>query len=115
LSHGAEWHTEVLEPLARMGAEWERAVATGGGDIPQGHPVGKAIARQNIADRRDTELMPEINSFRRSFIFQSFNRDAAIADDLGAAVQISALFEPKERRSGIAALMELRPSEQHGV
>jgi hypothetical protein len=100
VAYGAEWHSEVLDPLAQLGADWVETLATGAGDISRSHPVGEAIGRQNFADWTDKSLMPEVESFKRQFIYKAFNRDAAVAEDLDASVQITTLFEPMLYRHG---------------
>jgi hypothetical protein len=44
--------------------------------------------------------MPGVDTFRRDFVFKSFNRDAAVAEALDAVVQVSTLFEPMLERQG---------------
>jgi hypothetical protein len=41
-----------------------------------------------------------VNTFQRSFVYKSFNRDAAVAADLAGVLQVSTLFEPMLERSG---------------
>jgi hypothetical protein len=100
MAYGAEWHTEVIASLEAFGADFIELIATGGGDIPISDPLGQAVSRQNFADFSDKSLMPGVNTFERDFIFKSFNRDAAVANALGAVVQVSTLFEPMLQRRG---------------
>ncbi len=100
MSYGAEWHSEVLDPLDALGVDFVELVATPGGDLSTLHPIGKAISQQNFRDRSDRSLMAHVNTFRRDFIYKSFNRDVAVAQDLGAVVQVSTLFEPMLQHRG---------------
>lgn len=100
MAYGAEWHSEVLEPLQALGVDFLWTFATGGGDISTSEPIGEAIYRQNSRDSSDELLMPGVNTFRRDFIYKSFNRDLAVARDIGAVVQVSTLFEPMLQRHG---------------
>lgn len=100
MAYAAEWHSEVLVPLQALGADFVDVIVTPGGDIPRDNPVGEAIARQNFSDMGDESLVPGVNTFERDFIYKSFNRDAAVAEDLGAVLQVSTLFEPMLERHG---------------
>ena len=100
MAYGAEWHSEVLEPLAALGVDFVETFATGGGDITTLHPIGQEISRQNYRDSSDPSLLPGVNTFQRDFVYKSFTRDAAVAADLGAVLQVSTLFEPMLERRG---------------
>lgn len=100
MAYAAEWHSEVLAPLQALGADFVEVIVTPGGDIPRDNPVGEAIARQNFSDMGDESLVPGVNTFERDFIYKSFNRDEAVAEDLGAVLQVSTLFEPMLERHG---------------
>ncbi|MCW3001922.1 MAG: hypothetical protein JWQ20_1220 [Conexibacter sp.] len=100
LAYGAEWHSEVLDPLMERGVDWIDGVYTPAGEIPRSEPVGRAIADQNFRDWTDKSLLPGVNTFRRDFIYKSFNRDAAVAEALDATFQITTLFEPMLERHG---------------
>lgn len=52
------------------------------------------IRQQNTRDSFDRALMSGVNRFERDFIYKSFNRDVAIAEDVRAVLQVSTLFEP---------------------
>lgn len=100
MAYAAEWHSEVLAPLKALGVDFIEVIATGGGDISRDTPVGDAIRRQNYRDWTDRSLMPRVNAFERDFIYKSFNRDIAVAHDLGAVLQVSTLFEPMLQHHG---------------
>ena len=100
MAYAAEWHSEVLEPLAGLGVNFVEMIATGGRDISTSHPVGQAISQRNYRDMSDKSLMPGVNTFERDFIYKSFNRDVAIADDMAAILQVSTLFEPMLKHRG---------------
>jgi hypothetical protein len=100
MAYGAEWHSEVLAPLHDLGADFIEPIAIGGGDLPRSHPVGKIIADQNFRDMGDQSIARGRPTFERDYIYKSFNHDAAIAEDLGAALQVSTLFTPMLERNG---------------
>jgi hypothetical protein len=100
MAYGAEWHSEVLGPLHDLGADFVEPIAIGGGDLPRSDPVGKIIADQNFRDMGDQSIAPGRGTFERDFIYKSFNHDAAIAQDRGAALQVSTLFTPMLERNG---------------
>jgi hypothetical protein len=101
-SYGAEWQSEVLGPLQALGVDWVEAIAIGGRDIPGTDPIGEEIAQLNWHASRDDSLLRDVNTFKRDFIYGSFNRDAVIAGELGAVLQITTLFEPMVTRASFA-------------
>ena len=88
-SYGAEWHSEVIEPLMALGADWLHAIVTGGESLPAGTPVADTVRRLNFADLGDTTLLPGIPSYERDYIRKAFTRDAAIAEDLDATINVT--------------------------
>jgi hypothetical protein len=79
-------------------------VALGGGEnpAPREHPARAIIDGLNRSDRWDRKLMKGEDTFRRSFIIKSFNRDAIIAADMDASFSITPLFVPMIKRHGIS-------------
>ena len=99
-SYGAEWHSEVIEPLMALGADWLHAIVTGGESLPAGTPVADTVRRLNFADLGDTTLLPGIPSYERDYIRKAFTRDAAIAEDLDATINVTSMFEPMLEHRG---------------
>ena len=99
----AEFHCGVLDELAALQPDWVSTVITGGSDRPRSHPVGEAIGSLNFADLGARELMPDRDSFLRSFVYQSFNHDLVVAADLEATFSVTRLFEPMLARRGLDA------------
>src|ERR1700743_963082 len=83
----AEFHTGIMDELAEFEPEWARTVDIGMKARPglAGDPGHDAIGRMNFPDFRDRELMPEVDPFLRSFIYESFNRDDVVATALDVA------------------------------
>jgi hypothetical protein len=104
MAYAAEWHTEVLDPLAALGVDFVETVSTGGGSISISTPLGRAISWQNHLDMSDKSLLPGVNSFERSFVYEAFNRDIGVARDIDAVLQVSSLFEPMLQRHGRPAI-----------
>jgi hypothetical protein len=94
MAYGAEWHSEVLAPLVALGVNFIDTIAAGGGDLSNATEIGKGVNFKSFRDKGDDDLLPGIDTFQRDFIIKSFNRDAAVADDLGAVLQVSTLFAP---------------------
>jgi hypothetical protein len=92
-----------LGPLEAIGVDFVERIQTPGGSISRQLPAGREIADQNFRDMGDKELLPGVESFQRKFIYESFNRDQALARELGAALQVSTLFEPMLERYGWTA------------
>jgi hypothetical protein len=111
----AEFHTGILEELAPLAPDWVRTVGFGGQKQPgwMGDPVYEAIRRLNFADFTDKELMPEVEPFLRSFVYESFNRDATVAAALGSWFTSTPLFAPMIARVG--AETDLAGNEALGI
>lgn len=101
----AEFHTGILDELAPFGPDWVRTVDIGGQKQPGGvdDPMYEAIRRLNFADFTDKELMPDVERFLRSFIYESFNRDATVAAALEGSFTSTQLFAPMIARGGVEA------------
>ena len=98
----AEFHTNILDELAPLAPDWVQTVDIGGQKQPGsvGDPVYEAIRRLDFADE---ELMPDVERFLRSFIYESFNRDATVAAALEASFTSTRLFAPMIARGGVEA------------
>jgi hypothetical protein len=48
MSYGAEWHSEVLEPLAALGVDFVETLATGGGDLSTFDPRHQPPERSRL-------------------------------------------------------------------
>ena len=104
-SYLAEFHTGVMDDLAPFEPDWVRTVDVGREPKPglPGDPLHDAIGRMNFADFTDRDLMPDVNRFLRSFIYESFNRDATVATALKASFTATPLFWPMIARGGVEA------------
>jgi hypothetical protein len=111
----AEFHTGILDDLAAFGPDWVATIDIGRDKQPGsvGEPIYEAIRRQNFADFTDKELMPGVERFLRSFVYESFNRDATVAAALEASFTGTPLFAPMIARGG--AEPELAGSEALSV
>jgi len=99
----AEFHTSILDDLAEFKADWVRTIDIGRDKQPGsiGDPIYEAIRQRNFADFGDRGLMADHDPFLRSFIYESFNRDATIAASLGASFTGTPLFAPMIEREGL--------------
>jgi hypothetical protein len=111
----AEFHTGILDDLAPFEPDWVRTIDIGAEKQPGsvGEPVYEAIRQRNFADFTDSELMPGHERFLRSFIYESFNRDATVASELKSSFTGTPLFAPMIARSGVEA--EVAGNEALGV
>jgi len=99
----AEFHTGILDELKAFDPEWVKTIDIGGEAHPGrvGEPVYEAIRHRNFSDFGDKELMPDVESFLRTYISKSFNRDAIVATDLAASFPTTPLFRPMVDRHGV--------------
>jgi hypothetical protein len=67
-----------------------------------GQPIYEAIRHLNFSDFGDKQLMLDVESFLRSYISKTFNRDAVVAADLSASFPATPLFRPMVDRRGIS-------------
>ncbi len=101
----SEFHSGILDELSPFEPDWVRTIDIGGQTQPgsMGEPIYEAIRQQNFADFTDRALMPDHESFLRSFIYEAFNRDAAVATALEASFTGTPLFSPMIARAGLEA------------
>ena len=120
VSYAAEFYTGILDELAALSVDW--VALAPGADVSSSHPIGRLLSRMNFADLTDRTLLRDRDSFERTFIYKSFNRDSAVAADVGAAFNITPLFEPMVSRRGVraqhsgdTALLDRRPEPRPRV
>ena len=117
-SYAAEWHTGVVDELREIDREgWSGWVMTGGDN--------DALIEHLKQPRKEAEKALELafpqtgdeNPWLRSFLIKALARDAALAAELGAAMNVTELFAPLIRSlgaqpdpSGQAALGLLAPN-----
>lgn len=101
----SQFHSGILDELSPFEPDWVQTIDIGGQKHPgsMGEPLYEAIRRQNFADFTDKELMSDHESYLRSFIYESFNRDAAVATALEASFTGTRLFAPMIARAGLEA------------
>ena len=111
----AEFHTGILDELALLAPDWVRTIEIGGAKHPGsvGDPTYEAIRELNFADLGDRSLMPGVDPFLRTFIYESFNRDSTVATELEASFTGTPLFAPMIERGGVE--VDLAGSEALGV
>lgn len=99
----AEFHTGILDELESFKPDWVAVTWTGGESHPGsiGDPVYEAIRQLNFSDLGDAELMAEEETFLRSYVYGSFNRDAVVATALEASFVTTPLFGPMVARGGV--------------
>jgi len=88
----AEFHTGILDELLPLEPDWLEVLEIGGGSLP-GH-LGKAQSKLNFSDMGVQELLPDLGTFHRDYVRKGFNRDLLVAEELGAALGVTPLFEP---------------------
>jgi hypothetical protein len=89
----AEWES-VLRELAEFEPSWAKGFQIDEGELSAA-PAGKEIGQRDFACLGDEQLLPHIDDhIVRSWTYKSFNRDAVIAEEIGATVNITARFWP---------------------
>lgn len=103
LRYVAEFYTGILDDLAQFDPDW--VSEAGGGAIDRSHPIGGQVARDieelNRQDRWDRSLIPALNDWTSRYVSESFNRDSTIASQLGAAFNITPMFQPMVSRRSV--------------
>lgn len=101
----SQFHSGILDELLPFKPDWVQTIDIGGQKQPGsvGEPIYEAIRQQNFADLTDKELMSDHESFLRSFIYESFNRDATVATALEASFTGTPLFAPMIARAELEA------------
>lgn len=101
----SEFYSGIIQDLAKFEPPWARKVVIGGSETAAalGAEAHETIRQLNFSDLGDKDLLPETESFLRSFIYQSFNRDCVLAAALGASFSVTPLFAPMVTRRGIQA------------
>jgi hypothetical protein len=89
--YAAEWYTGVIEELQHVKPPWAKAFQMN--DEQLGNSGLVPVTQEIRAMIGDVDL-GEIDLIRREYLIQSFCRDAAVAAQLDAAVNVTSLFEP---------------------
>jgi hypothetical protein len=111
----SEYYSGIIQELAKFEPPWARKVTIGGSDSARelGQPAYNAIKELNYSDFGDQELMPGTDSFLKSFIYKSFNRDSVLAAGMEASFSVTPLFAPMVAHRGLQP--ELAGSEALNV
>ncbi len=114
-SYASEYYTGIIQELAKFEPTWARKVVIGGSDTAQalGQASYDAIRHLNFLDLGDRDLMPNTDTFLKSFIYQSFNRDSVLAAGMDASFSVTPLFAPMVAHRGLQP--ELAGSEALSV
>lgn len=99
----AEFHTGILDELQPLQVDWAHVVGGGGMANPDSKELSAAINALNFADFGDSELMPDRNHWEKDFVYKAFNHDSVIAADLGAAFNVTPVFNPMVARRDLRA------------
>lgn len=89
-SYAAEWHTGVIDELQQLNPDWA-------GSIDSDQAVAEHNLQSTVRELKwslERTAASEPNSFHRGFVIDSLSRDATVAAAMGAAVQVTSLFEP---------------------
>ncbi len=96
----AEWES-VLRALAEFEPDWAKGFQIDDRAL-SGAPEGQEISKRNFACLGDDQLLPGVEDhILRDWTYKSFNRDAVIAEDLNAIVNITARFWPMIDRTDL--------------
>jgi hypothetical protein len=102
-SFASEYYSGIIQELSKFEPSWARKVVIGGSDAARelGQDAYDAIRHLNFLDLGDRDLMPDTDTFLRSFIYQSFNRDSVIAAGMDASFCVTPLFAPMVAHRGL--------------
>jgi hypothetical protein len=89
--YAAEWHTGVMDELEVLKPNW--AAAIDGARFLAEHD-GLEDEQRKLRTSLQQSADPDDNPFHRSFLIDALSRDATVAAAMGAAVQVTSLFEP---------------------
>lgn len=114
-SYVSEYYTGIIQELAKFEPPWARKVTIGGSDNARelGQAAYAAIKDLNFLDLGNRDLMPDTDSFLKSFIYQSFNRDSVLAAEMEASFSVTPMFAPMVSHRGLQP--ELAGSEAFSV
>ena len=114
-SYVSEYYTGVIQELAKFEPPWARKVTIGGSDNARelGQAAYAAIKELNYSDLGNRNLMPDTDSFLKTFIYQSFNRDSVLAAGMEASFSVTPMFAPMVSHRGLRP--ELAGSEALSV
>ena len=90
-TYAAEWHTGVIDELEALKPNWAAPIDS-----------NQLLAEDDVLKDEERKLRWSLqqsvdaadNSFHRGFLIDAFSRDATVAATMGAAVQVTSLFEP---------------------
>lgn len=102
IRYAAEFHSRILDELDQFKPAWVETLALGSADNParSGTVPHRMIEALNFEDFRDDKLLRDFDSFSKSWIYKTFNRDCVVAADFGAAFNVTPLFGPLVERRG---------------
>jgi DNA-directed RNA polymerase subunit F len=114
-SYVSEYYSGIIQELSKFEPPWARKVTIGGSDSAQelGEAAYDTIKWLNFSDFGDADLMPDTDSFLKSFIYKSFNRDSVLAAGMEASFSVTPLFAPMVSHRGLQP--ELAGSEALSV
>jgi hypothetical protein len=104
VAYATQFETGILDELRQFAPEWVATVETGGSNLDP-NTLGEVAGRLRFEYSRDTELLPGVNEFYRSWLVNTFTRDAVLAAHLDASFGITGLFAPiAERARGVLGI-----------
>ncbi len=90
-SYTAEWHSGVLDELAKLRPDWAHPLAIGNEVLAESRLKPTMDA---VKEALETIELPDTDAVRGSFLQDAFSRDAVVAAALQASVHVTSLFEP---------------------
>jgi hypothetical protein len=99
----AEWES-VLRALRPLAPDWLSTITLPDNSLASEPSLSKELGKLNFSMLGDSELMPDTPDMLRTWTYKSFNRDAVVAADQNAALQVTSQFMPMVERAGFEAV-----------
>lgn len=107
VAYASQYHTGILDELARFSPDWVKVATLGPRPFPRGTEPGDLWRDQQRRDKFDRSLMAEErrgeHSFKRSWIIKAFNLDVIASSLIGATFNPTSLFEPIAKHRAASA------------
>jgi hypothetical protein len=89
-SYASEWHTGIIDELTVLKPDWAAPLQLSEQQLADFQPVIRELKQALAA----VEPVGDMSPFHRNFVVDALSRDAVVAAVMGAAVQVTSLFEP---------------------
>ena len=107
VAYASQYHTGILDELARFSPDWVKVATLGPRPFPMGTEPGDLWRSQQRRDKSDWSLMGQErrgeHSFKRNWIIKAFNLDVIASSIIGATFNPTSLFDPIAKHRAASA------------